>query len=33
MGKGDRICAPAFIKAISNLAMLELKLLIFAKRQ
>lgn len=30
-GKRDRISEPAFIK--TNLAMLELKLLIFAKKQ
>ena len=32
MGKGDRICEPAFIK-INYLAMLELKVQIFAKKQ
>ena len=32
MGKGDRICEPAFAK-INCLAMLELKVQIFAKKQ
>ena len=32
MGKRDRICEPAFVK-INCLAMLELKVQIFAKKQ
>lgn len=32
MGKGDRICEPAFVK-INCLAMLERKVQIFAKKQ